>query len=427
METSTTSIALRSIGCHRCAAEAGVRLGKEFLCGACAIEDLRSDPAPVVVLCDICERDSTLRLDERFLCGRCALTLLCVDAEEESDLLRGAASALASAVVGQREPAIAWAWELAKRTRDGVVTVVEASATHHRALVELTRAAAVDDGPVPTARIVEAGASVFGTYASSLDGHLRGLTDERNELGAQVRALTRTVDDLRHERDELIHRLGRAEQGRSAIVRHITSAKEEERARIAEEIHDDTLQTLVALQMRLQALGGGPGGAAADALGELGRATAGSIRRLRTLMFELRSDLLDQYGLTGVLRELFARTEEEFGVRITLDDGLGTEPPPDAGINLYRIAQEAITNVRKHARTSAAEVRLEEQDGGVLLTVADDGVGFDIHREPPADHGGVRFMRDRAERAGGRVEIVSAPGTGTSIRCWIPTGIGGVR
>lgn len=427
MQPSNTSIALRSIGCHRCAAEAGVRLGKEFLCGTCAIEDLRSDPTPPVVLCDVCERDSTLRLDDRFLCGRCALTLLCVDPEEEPDLLRGFASALASAVVGQREPAIAWAWELARRTRDGRVSVVEASATHHRALAELIRSAAADDGPMAAARLVEAGASLFGTYASSLDGHLLGLTDETDDLGARVRALTRTVDDLRRERDELVHRLERAEQGRSAIVRHITSAKEEERARIAEEIHDDTLQTLVALQMRVQALGGGPGGAAADALAELGRATAGSIGRLRTLMFELRSDLLDQYGLVGVLRELLARTEEQFGVRIRLDDRLRMEPQPDVGINVYRIAQEAITNVRKHARTSTAEVRLEERDGGVLLTVADDGTGFDVDREPPADHGGLRFMCDRVERAGGRIEIASAPGAGTSVRCWIPASTGGTR
>ncbi|MGZ4154013.1 MAG: sensor histidine kinase [Actinomycetota bacterium] len=423
--SSNASVVLRAIGCHRCDAEAGVRLGKEFLCGSCAIEDLRVDLEPPVVLCDACQRESTLRLDERFLCGRCALALLCMDRQDDPELLQGFGSALASAVVGQREAAIAWAWEMAKRTRDGKMTVSEASAMHHRAIGNLAQVAEAADGRTGTVRLVEAASSVFGTYAASVDGHLETLADDVTGLRGHVQELERTVDELQRERDDIVHRLRRAEMERGALIRHITAAKEEERNRIAGEIHDDTVQTLVALQMRLQILGGRAGDATPKALDELSRVTAASIGRLRTLMFELRSDLLDRYGLAGMLRELLGRTQDQFGLDFRLVDRLEAETPSDVGINVYRIAQEAITNVRKHAEAAFVEVDLEGHDDGVLLTVCDDGTGFDVRAEPPADHAGLRFMRDRAERAGGWIQMTSTLGTGTTVRAWIPKQIGG--
>lgn len=425
MESSNASVAVGTIGCHRCGAEAGIRFGKEFLCGSCAIQDLRTEPEPPVVLCDFCHRESTLRLDERFLCGRCVLALLCLDGQDEPELLRGFASALASAIVGQREPAIAWAWEIGKRTRDGGLTVAQASAVHHRALAELVRVSQGTEERAVSSGLVEAAASLFATYASSLDGYLEGLRSTLKELREREDELSSTGDDLRRERDELVHRLRRAEEQRAALIRHITAAKEEERGRIAEEIHDDPVQMLVALQMRLQVLQARSGEGAAEVLGELSRATAASIGRLRTLMFGLRSDLLEAYGLVGTLRELLARTEEQFDVRFRLDDGLHAEPPSDVGINLYRVAQEAITNVRKHARASAVDVCLEECDDGVLMTVVDDGTGFEAGEEPGTDHAGMCFMRDRAARAGGWVDVESEPGTGTTVRCWIPSHVEG--
>jgi signal transduction histidine kinase len=425
--SSNVSVVLRAIGCHRCNAEAGVRLGKEFLCGSCAMQDPRTDLEPPVVLCDTCQRESTLRLDEHFLCGRCALALLGPDTQDDPELLRRFDSALASAVVGQREAAIGWAWEMAKRTRDGRMTVAEASAMHHRAIGELARVAKAADTRAATVPLVEAASSLFGTYAASVDGHLGSLRDEVTDLRDQVQAHEETVDELRRERADIVHRLRRAELERGALIRHITAAKEEERNRIAGEIHDDAVQLLVALQTRLQMLGGRADDPTPKALDELGRVTAASIGRLRTLMFELRSDLLERYGLAGMLRELLGRTHEQFGLDFRLVDRLGKETPSDVGINVYRIAQEAITNVRKHAGASLVEIDLEGHDDGVLLTVCDDGTGFDVRAETPADHAGLRFMRDRAERAGGWVQIASAPGSGTTVRSWIPTQIGGTR
>jgi signal transduction histidine kinase len=423
MESTNTPVALRAIGCHRCDAEAGVRLGREFLCGSCAVQGLGSDLERPVVLCDVCQRESTLRVDERFLCGRCALALLYLDAEAEPDVARGFGSALSSAVVGQQEPELDAAWEIARWTRDGLLSVAEASAMYHRALVD--RIGVRNTGAL---RWLRAGSTVFGTYAAAVDGHVCSLADEAAGLRAEVAALEELVGDRRRERDELTIRLRRAEAERSSLIRHLTSAKEDERDRIAEEIHDDTVQTLVAVQMRLQVLGTRSADADADgALAELARVTTESIGRLRTLMFELRSDLLDRYGLTGTLRELLGRTEEQFGIAARLDDRLSCEPEPEVRTNVYRIAQEAITNVRKHARASSINVRLDERDGGVMLTIRDDGAGFDVEAASSDEHAGLRFMRERAERAGGCVQITSAGGTGTEVACWIPKLTGSTR
>jgi signal transduction histidine kinase len=423
MDATNMSVALRAIGCRRCDADAGVRVGREFLCGSCAIDDLGTDLEPPVVLCDVCQRDSTLRLDERFLCGRCALAMLCVDAEADSDLVRGFSSALSSAIVGQREPAIAWVWQVTQRTRDGTLGVADASAAYHRALAGCVEDASRGAGPW-----LEAGTTVFGAYAAAVDGQLEGVIDEAATLRAERDGLRRQVDELRREREETTARLRRAEGERGALVRHLTSAKEEERSRIAEEIHDDTVQTLVAVQMRLQILGAQAARKAdAESLAELARITASSIGRLRTLMFELRADLLDRYGLVSTLRELLGRTEEQFGVAFRLEERLVHEPAPDVRANVYRIAQEAITNVRKHARAKHVRVGLEEREDGVGVTVQDDGCGFDVEASPSLEHAGLRFMRDRAERAGGWVRITSTEGLGTRVEAWIPNSVGGAR
>jgi signal transduction histidine kinase len=424
MESTNSLLVPTSIGCHRCDAEAGVRIGREFLCGSCAVEDLRTDAEPPVVLCDVCQCDSTLRLDERFLCGRCALTLMCLDTEPDPDVALGFGSAVSSAIVGQREPVIAWAWEIARRTREGRLAVVDASSAYHRVLVERI---AVDDASGRDAEWLRTASAVFGAYAAAVDAHIGALTGESEALRAEAARLRGRVDELGRERDETTGRLRRAERERGALVRHLTNAKEEERSRIAEEIHDDIIQTLVAVHMRLQALARSAGGERADGLAEFARMTAASIGRLRTLIFELRSDVLDRYGLAGTLRELLGRMEEQCGVAFRLDDRLADEPTPEVRANVYRIGQEAITNARKHARAANIHLALEERDGGVLLTLRDDGAGFDVQAVPSIEHAGLRFIRDRAERAGGWISIASEQGVGTEVTSWIPRSIGGDR
>jgi signal transduction histidine kinase len=107
---------------------------------------------------------------------------------------------------------------------------------------------------------------------------------------------------------------------------------------------------------------------------------------------------------------------------VRLEDRLRSEPDEQARIILYRIAPEALTNVAKHAEAREVEVLLAQRDGGSMVRIADDGVGFqpESARTAPG-HMGLAAMRERARLAGGRIRIDSAPGTGTVVECWIPS------
>jgi signal transduction histidine kinase len=161
-----------------------------------------------------------------------------------------------------------------------------------------------------------------------------------------------------------------------------------------------------------------------EALGQLGtiEATiAQVIRSLRTLLFELRPSVLDQQGLAAALRELGGRLVSERSVVFSLEDGMTSEPPPDSRVVCYRIASEALSNALKHARPSRIEVSLTSEGEGTRVVIRDDGVGFDPDGVPTTPgHLGLVGMRERAELAGGRFAVTSAPGAGTTVDCWIP-------
>jgi signal transduction histidine kinase len=103
-------------------------------------------------------------------------------------------------------------------------------------------------------------------------------------------------------------------------------------------------------------------------------------------------------------------------------DELESQPDEEARIILYRVAQEALTNVRKHARAGEAEVLLSRRDGGFVVRITDDGVGFTPEETPSVPgHLGLAAMRERIELAGGTIRIDSAPQTGTVVECWLPS------
>ena len=174
----------------------------------------------------------------------------------------------------------------------------------------------------------------------------------------------------------LIHERERAEEQLRTIQR--LSVMEEERGRIAREIHDDALQSLGAVTLRLSLL--------AERLTNedqrrsitvLLDLTRQSAERLRTLVFDLRADAL-QRGLVHALRSYVFEAPNSLPVPCRIDCRLRAEPPVPVGVVLYRVAQEALTNVRKHARATSARLLLDEAPGGVRLRVVDDGRGFDL-------------------------------------------------
>jgi signal transduction histidine kinase len=229
------------------------------------------------------------------------------------------------------------------------------------------------------------------------------------EVQARTRELTASLQGLQLADDE-----------RRRILARLVDAQEEERQRVANDIHDDPIQKLVAISMRLQLLKKQAGEGSDPSLDDLIETVRQTIKGMRHMIFELRPTVLDNLGVAAALLEYL----ETVGVsaEFEVQDDLDEEPDGDLGLILYRIAQEALANVRKHANASRVHVRLAQQDGGYLVRIEDDGDGFDppeMLRSSPG-HLGLSSMRERAEMVGGWCKVHGLPGNGTTVEFWVP-------
>ncbi len=231
-----------------------------------------------------------------------------------------------------------------------------------------------------------------------------------------VASIARDLTPLK-EHDELERDLA----ARRALLAHLVAAGEEERARIAMDIHDDSIQVITAAGMRLQILRrrlDDP--EQVKLLDELEQTIQLAISRLRHLLFELRPPVLDSEGLSAALGTYLEEVDDD-GTAYRLDDELSVQPSPETRTILYRIVQEALTNVRKHAQAGQATVTLREVKNGFLVRISDDGVGLvGEDSQPVPGHLGLAAMRERATLAGGWLSIEATPGGGTTLEVWIP-------
>lgn len=217
--------------------------------------------------------------------------------------------------------------------------------------------------------------------------------------------------------------LRRTIQQRRELAQKVETAQEEERRQIAADIHDDPIQVMSAVDLRLAMLAEEPETITTAALGELRSTVRQSIERLRSLVFELRPTALDREGLAVAIDQYLAHTSKETGWSYEVIDELTAEPESELRVSLYRIAQEAVANARKHAGARHVSVRLTTAGDGVTVLVADDGAGFDTDRvETPAPgHLGLATMIERAELVGGWCRVSSAANAGTTVECWLPS------
>jgi signal transduction histidine kinase len=227
------------------------------------------------------------------------------------------------------------------------------------------------------------------------------------------------------ERHLAHERLVRLDQQRRWLLGRVVWAQEEERRRIAGEVHDDAIQTIAAARLMLTTFRDQlTDDRQRRLLDHLEEAVSSSLRRLRSLVFDLRPAQLDDEGLAAALREYLTEAARQGGFVAEHRDDLEHEPPPEARVIAYRICQEALTNVRVHAAALRVVVRLEESQGGLLVTVADDGAGFEADRvkaNPRRGHLGLTSMSERATMADGWCRVDSHPGLGTTVRFWLPT------
>ncbi len=225
------------------------------------------------------------------------------------------------------------------------------------------------------------------------------------------------------ELEDMLGALRAADEERRRLLAHLVTAQEDERRRIAADIHDDSVQAMSAVALELEAVRARlpAGERRLAALDRLRDSVAQAVRRLRMLLFELAPPELEQGGLASALDVLLLQLGREAGVEHELSGKLTTEPSADCRLVVYRIAQEAIANIRKHARATRVRVHLEAEDDGVLLRISDDGVGFDTAASARGPgHFGIVSMVHRAQLAGGTFSVSSRPGAGTTVTAWIP-------
>jgi PAS domain S-box-containing protein len=250
------------------------------------------------------------------------------------------------------------------------------------------------------------------------DVHYRPLLDPD---GVVVGAISVAVD---------VTDLERVERDRRHLLGQLITAQEEERRRLAGDLHDDAIQSLTAARMHLSVLhhqlervDGVPEGVA-TALAHARDNLEQGLAAARTFLFDLRPPLLDSAGLEPALRQQLARLAERTGCKTEVTWLLDERLDADLETVAFRVVQEALANVARHADATTVWVQAERDGSDVVLQVADDGVGFDPpaarERAAATGHLGLRSMAERIQTAGGSLEITSEPGGGTRVVLRLP-------
>lgn len=227
----------------------------------------------------------------------------------------------------------------------------------------------------------------------------------------------------------LYERMQAKEKLHRTLLAKIINAQEDERKRIAADIHDDTIQALISSFYRVEGaemlLEGGSHAEVASELEQIKNGLQRNIRGMRRLLFDLRPSILDDAGLVPALENYVNRMEEETSLSSAfyVEEGIDRFAP-EVEITIYRLAQEVLTNVRKHSKATEVALKMVRRGGSIELCIMDNGQGFDVdlvmQQGGYEEHLGLKSIMERAELAGGQVVIDSAPGDGAEIKIQIP-------
>ena len=243
----------------------------------------------------------------------------------------------------------------------------------------------------------------------------------QEELEERVRERTRELHESNLALQSEISRRREVEEERQRLLRYIVQTQEDERRRISHELHDHFGQQLTVLRLGIEACQEQEVGSSGESLGNLREMITQLDRQLDFLAWELRPVTLDEFGLAEALANFVEAWSKQFDISaefhvIGADD---KSLSPEAAVNLYRIAQEALNNISKHAQAAQVDVILESRGGQIVLIVEDNGRGFDLQQPAAPDVAGKRLgligMRERARLIGGALEIESSPGEGTAV------------
>jgi two-component system sensor histidine kinase UhpB len=255
----------------------------------------------------------------------------------------------------------------------------------------------------PLERLIEQLEGIDPAQVVAFELPVRGEAEEVDRLAASFRRLLERIEGERRRSGRLVLR-----------------AQEEERKRVARDLHDEVNQALTAILLRLQALmQDAPSAEVERELAELKRLVNQAMEELLQLARQLRPSALDDHGLVPALETQLRRFGDQHGIEATLR----TEGEPgaigdDQQLVVYRVAQEALANVARHAGASHVDVDLATRDGGLDLCVRDDGTGFDLALPPSGL--GLNGMAERARLVGGELSVYSSPGQGTTVTLHVP-------
>lgn len=267
----------------------------------------------------------------------------------------------------------------------------------------------------------------FGVLSAYSTARRHFTQDDVHFLQSVANVLGAAIDRTRLEEERTRHN--------KELATRVLQAQEEERKRIARELHDETAQSLSMLLTHLDLLEPYVSQdhvelrAGFDRVAELARRT---LDETRALSHDLRPTILDDAGLSAALHWLGEEYEETFGISVHVRNGFQPRDalPPEMEVALFRIAQEALTNSCKHAAASMATISLDMEDRDIHLTIEDDGKGFDPRQVPkPTREGrlGLYGMHERATLLGGSLEILPAPTGGTRVEVTIPLTVSSIQ
>lgn len=237
-----------------------------------------------------------------------------------------------------------------------------------------------------------------------------------DELEQIVRSFNGALDQVESDRTQI-----------QALVNSVIDAQEDERKRIARELHDDTSQVLFAQLLRVSAMKASDNSEIREMAEQLETMFAESMEAIRRIGHELRPPSLDDLGLLEATGALVQRMSERSGIEIAyITSGIHDRFDPSVELVLYRVAQEALTNMWKHAHATAASVTIRKQGENLELIVVDNGKGFDLNSENTSDGKGLGLgmfgMQERVELVNGTLEIIGNRNPGTQVRALIPIG-----
>lgn len=275
------------------------------------------------------------------------------------------------------------------------------------------------DDPVPSL-----GADEIGQLGDALDQMRKALKISLETIAEGKRDLEKRVQERTKELEGLYHEIRKKEQMRGELLRKVITVQEEERKRIARELHDETSQALATLLLAIETTGATP-----DQVGErlvrMKQLTKQTLENVHRMMHDLRPSFLDDLGLVSALRWAGESRLEPLGIDVLFEvAGAERRLDPEVETTLFRIGQEAISNIAKHAEANSVRIAVEFGGNYFRLQVEDDGKGFRPETVPVSGEAarglGLLGIRERAALIGGTIAVQSEPGKGTRIRVEVP-------